>query len=112
MLKKTLIAALALSTGLTLAPAAALAGGFSFGIQTGNGYVTFGNGAPGYHTPEPYVPASMSCWEAKQYLRDYYTQVWTVECNGKIYTFNVKKFNFSPVRTAKVNKWTGNHWVI
>jgi hypothetical protein len=33
-----------------------------------------------------------------------------VECNGSVYTFHVKKFNFGPWKTVKLNKMNGQYW--
>ncbi len=106
MIKATLTAA-ALATAVVAIPvssANAYTPSFSFSIQTPNGSFSFGNG-PGYYNPQP---QAMSCWDAKQYLKAQFNHVWKVECNGSVYTFHVK--NFGPVKTVKINKYTGNYW--
>ena len=115
MITKTTLVAAAFATAIAAQPASvANAGGlnFSFGIDTGDGYISFGTGNPGHghghgwgHGPDPY-----SCGEARQKLKWQFNKVWKVECKGKLFTFKVK--NFGPKRTVKFNKWTGNYWFI
>ena len=57
-----------------------------------------------------YEPHPLSCWEAKDYLKAHFDHVWKVECNGKYYTFKVK--NWGPVKTVKINKWSGDYWFV
>ncbi len=119
MFAKATLAAAALATAITAAPltttsAEAAPPNFYFGIQTPNGSFGFGTGGPGYY-PQPYPqpqPSAMTCWQAKNYLQGNFAHVWKVECNGAVYTFHVKKFNWGPVKTVKLNKFSGNYWFV
>ena len=104
MMRETAFAA-AVVTAIAALPATASANDFYFGFQTPHGYFSFGDG-PG---PQP-QPQAMNCWQAKNYLESQFQQVWTVECNGQTYTFNVK--NWGPVATVKIDKWTGDYWYV
>lgn len=104
MFKKTAIAAAIAATAIAAPVASASATGISFGFNTPHGHFSFGTGGGGYY---PH-PQAMSCWQAKHYLKSQFAHVWTVECHGKIYTFNVK--NWGPTKTVKLNKYTGNFW--
>jgi hypothetical protein len=106
MLRKTAFAA-AFATAIAAFPATAGAGEFYFGFQTPHGYFSFGDGAHPYPQPQP---QAMSCGQAKNYLQSQFAQVWTVECNGQTYTFNVK--NWGPVKTVKIDKWSGDYWYV
>jgi len=115
MFTKTTLTAAALATALsagtaTLPISAAHAAppqiDFNITIDTGNGSISFGTGGYG-PTPGP-----MSCWEAKQYLKGDFKKVNVVECNGSIYTFHVKKFNFGAWKTVKLNSNNGNYWIV
>jgi hypothetical protein len=79
-----------------------------FGIQIPGGYFSFGNG-PVYPYPAP-QPQAMTCWQAKNYLEYQFAKVWTVECSGQTYTFNVK--NGGPIHTVKFDKWSGDYWFV
>ncbi len=107
MFKKTTIAAVAIATAIAAPVTAANATGFGFHFSTPHGHFSFGN-AGGYY-PHP-QPLSLSCWQAKQHLKAAFKHVNTVECNGNIYTFKVKKFNVSPWKTVKLNKHNGDYW--
>lgn len=113
MFTKTVIAAAALATTFAAAPVTSAYAGhqpqinFQFGIQTPHGYFSFGNG-PGYY-PQP---DSMSCWEARNYLKGEFKKVNKIECNGDVYTFKVKKFNFGPWKTLKINSNNGQYWFV
>jgi hypothetical protein len=112
MFTKAVFAAAALATAIAATPVtsanAAPQINFSIGFQTPDGYFSFGTGGPGYY-PQP---ASMNCWEAKNYLKGEFKKVQKVECNGSVYTFHVKKFNFGPWKTVKINKANGQYWFV
>lgn len=116
MFKKSVLAAAAVAVTLVAAPIATTTSAnaapppinFSFGIQTPNGYFSFGTNGGGY-IPQP-VPQKMSCWQAKQYLQGSFLSVHTVECNGSVYTFKVKKLWAAPYQTLKLNSWNGQYW--
>jgi hypothetical protein len=102
-------AALAIATATTpIATAEASQINFNFGIQTPDGYFSFGTGNGGY-VPQP---SSLSCYEAKQYLKADFKKVNKVECNGSVYTFHVKEFWAGPWMTVKINKHTGDYWFV
>ena len=111
MFKKTVLAAAAFATMIAVAPVTSAhadpAIDFSFTIETPNGSISFGTGddddAPDY---------SMSCWEAKQYLKSEFKKVNKIECNGDVYTFKVRKFNWSPWKTLKLNSDNGAYWFV
>jgi len=118
MFAKATLAAVALATTLAAAPIATTsanaspAPNFYFGIQTPNGYFGFGTGGGYYPQPLPQPqPQAMSCWQAKNYLGSQFAHVWKVECNGAVYTFHVKN-NWGPVKTVKINKFSGNYWFV
>ena len=107
MFLKTTLAAAAIATAAVATPVSTANAGspsFYFGFGTPQGHFGFGNG--GY---QPH-PQAMSCWQAKNYLQSQFNHVWTVECNGQTYTFNVK--NWGPVKTVKFNKYNGNYWYV
>jgi hypothetical protein len=111
MFTKTTLAAAAFATaisaGTATLPSAAYAShnlDFSITIDLGNGTLSFGDGG--------FNPGPMSCWDAKQHLKDDFKHVQKIECNGKIYTFKVKKFNIGPWKTVKLNRNTGNYWIV
>lgn len=113
MFAKATLAAAALATAITAAPiatttASAAQPNFYFGFNTPNGYFGFGTGPGYYPQPQP-QPQAMSCWQAKNYLNQQFAHVWKVECNGAVYTFHVKQ-NWGPVKTVKINKFSGNYW--
>jgi hypothetical protein len=111
MFRTTALAAAAIATTIAAQPvstANAMDPNFYFGFQTPGGYFAFGNG-PGPVFPQP-QPQAMTCWDAKSYLQTQFNQVWTVECQGQTYTFNVK--NLGPVKTVKINKYNGNYWYV
>jgi hypothetical protein len=35
-----------------------------------------------------------------------------IECNGDVYTFKVRKFNFGPWKTLKLNSDNGAYWFV
>lgn len=109
---KTVLAAAALATMIAAAPVTSANAAhpqinFGFSIDTPHGTFTFGNGGGFY--PEP---ASMNCWQAKQYLKGEFKKVNTIECNGDVYTFKVKKFNVGPWKTLKINSNNGAYWFV
>jgi hypothetical protein len=84
---------------------------FGFTITGPNGgSISFGTGDydGGYDAPD----YSMSCWEAKQYLKGEFKKVEKIECNGDVYTFKVKKFNFGPWKKVKINSDNGVYWIV
>jgi hypothetical protein len=109
---KTILAAAAFATMIAVAPVTSAQADpdidFSFSIETPNGSISFGNGGVGF-TPEP---DSMDCWEAKQYLLSEFKKVNKIECNGDVYTFKVRKFNFGPWKTLKLNSDNGAYWFV
>jgi hypothetical protein len=104
MMKKIACAA-ALACGIALPASTAHANSFHFGIEIPGGYFSFGTGPEPYPQPQP---QSLSCWQAKNYLETQFAQVWTVECNGQVYTFDVK--HFSQIKTVKINRNSWNYW--
>jgi hypothetical protein len=111
MFTKTLFAAAALATAIaaqlvTTANASPQID-FSISINTPNGSISIGNGGGFY--PQPYY---MSCFEARHYLMGEFKKVQEVECNGSVYTFHVKKFNFGPWKTVKLNRTNGQYWFV
>jgi hypothetical protein len=111
MITKSIFAAAALAiataaTPITTAEASQI--NFNFGIQTPDGYFSFGTGNGGGYGPQP----SLSCYEARQYLKADFKKVNKVECNGSVYTFHVKEFWGSPWMTVKINSHTGDYWFV
>lgn len=103
---KTTLAAAAIASAIAAVPVStAGATGFYFGFNTPGGYLGFGTDP----FPQP-QPQAYSCWEAKSSLQAQFAQVWTIECNGSTYTFNVK--NWGPTKTVKFNKFNGNFWYV
>ena len=111
MITKSILAAAALAIATAATPIATAEASpsinFNFGIETPDGYLSFGTG-PGY-IPQP---SSLSCYEAKQYLKSEFNKVNKVECNGSVYTFHVKEFWGSPWQMVKINKHTGDYWFV
>ena len=111
MFMKTTLAAVALATAVATTPIAAANAApppdFSISIDTPNGTITFGSGGVSFDSDD-----SMSCWEAKQYLEGEFKHVNKIECNGTVYTFKVKKFNFGPWKTVKLNSDNGHYWFV
>ena len=115
MFTKTTLAAAAFATAITAGTATLPASSaeaappqinFSIGFDTPGGYVQFGTG-PGYGG---YAPTTLSCFEAREVLKDDFKKVMKVECNGSVYTFKTKKFNIGPWKTVKINRNTGHYW--
>ena len=110
MFKKTVLAAAAFATMIAVAPVTSAQADpdidFSFTIETPHGSISFGDGD--YDAPD----YSMSCWEAKQYLKSEFKKVNKIECNGDVYTFKVRKFNWSPWKTLKLNSDNGAYWFV
>ena len=108
---KTVLAAAALATMIAAAPVSSAQADpdidFGFTIETPNGSFSFGNGG-GYDAPD----YSMSCWEARDYLKGEFKKVQKIECNGDVYTFKVRKFNWSPWKTVKINSDNGAYWFV
>ena len=114
MFTKTVFAAAALATAIAATPVTSANAqppqiNFSIGIQTPDGYISFGTGPGGGFYPQP---SSMNCWEARDYLKSEFKKVQKVECNGSVYTFHVKKFNIGPWKTVKINKTNGQYWFV
>ncbi len=118
MFKKTTLAAAALATTIaaatvtlpvTSANAAPPVINLSIGIGTPGGYIQFGTGPYGGFYPQP---APLSCFQAKQVLKSDFKKVSTVECNGGVYTFKVKKHFVGPWKTVKLNRMTGHYWIV
>ena len=112
MFMKTTLAAAALATAIsagtaTLPSAANASTGFSISIETEDGTITFGPGGFDFD-----ADTSMSCGEAKQYLKGEFKHVHKIECNGTVYTFKVKKFNIGPWKTLKLNSDNGAWWFV
>ena len=109
---KTVLAAAAVATMIAVAPVTSAHADpdidFGFTIETPNGSFSFGNGGVGFDAPD----TSMSCWEAKQYLKSEFTKVDKIECNGDVYTFKVKKFLGSPWKKLKLNSDNGTYWFV
>ena len=106
---KTVLAAAALATMIAAAPVTSANAGdidFGFTIETPHGSFSFGDGD--YHAPD----YSMSCWEARDYLKGEFKKVQKIECNGDVYTFKVRKFNWSPWKTVKINSDNGAYWFV
>ena len=103
MFKQTALAAAVATAIAAVSAGPASANEFFFSFDTPGGTITFGDG------PAP-QPQAMSCWQARDYLESEFNQVWTVECNGQTYTFNVK--NWGPVKTVKLDKWSGDYWFV
>lgn len=114
MFTKTLFAAAALATMIAVAPVTSAQADpdidFGFTIETPNGSFSFGNGGFGGGIDAP--DTSMSCSEAKQYLKTEFTKVDKIECNGDVYTFKVKKFFGSPWKKVKINSENGVYWIV
>jgi hypothetical protein len=111
MFTKTTLAAAALATAIAAQPMNAANAApppidFQFSIETPHGTFSFGNG--GFYQQ----PASMNCWQANQYLKGEFKHVNTIECNGSVYTFKVKKLNIGPWKTVKLNKANGQYWFV
>lgn len=110
MFMKTTIAAVAFATAAATIPvttANAAPPPFSISIETPDGTITFGPGGVSFDADD-----SMSCWEAKQYLKGEFKHVNKIECNGTVYTFKVKKHNFGPWKTLKLNSDNGHYWIV
>ena len=110
MFKTTIFAAAALATAIAATPistANATDIDFGFTIETDHGSFSFGAGGYGggydYH---------LSCWEARDYLKGEFKKVQKIECNGDVYTFKVRKFNFSPWKKVKINSNNGAYWFV
>lgn len=112
MITKSIFAAAVLAIATAATPIATAEASpqinFNFGIQTPDGYFSFGTGDGGY-APQP---SSLSCYEARQYLKADFKKVNKIECNGSVYTFHVKEFWGSPWMTVKINKHTGDYWFV
>jgi hypothetical protein len=112
MFKTTIFATAALATAIAATPiSTANAGDIDFGFTiTGpnGGSISFGTGG-GYGGGYDY---DMSCWEARDYLKGEFKKVQKIECNGDVYTFKVRKFNFSPWKTLKINSENGAYWFV
>ena len=114
MFKKTIFAAAAFATMIAVAPVTSAQADpdidFGFTITGPNGSISFGTGDydGDYDAPD----YSMSCWEAKAYLKGDFKKVQKIECNGDIYTFKVRKFNWSPWKTLKLNSDNGAYWFV
>jgi hypothetical protein len=113
MFTKTIFAAAALATAIAAQPVTTANASpqidFSISINTPNGSISIGNGGGFYPQPDPDY---MSCLDARQYLKGEFKKVQKVECNGSVYTFHVKKFNFGPWKTVKLNRDNGHYWFV
>jgi hypothetical protein len=106
---KTVLATAALATIIAATPVTSANAGdidFGFTITGPNGSLSFGTG--GGFTPD----YDMSCWEARDYLKGEFKKVQKIECNGDVYTFKVRKFNWSPWKTLKLNSDNGAYWFV
>jgi hypothetical protein len=111
MFIKTVLATAALATMIAVAPitsanATNIDFDFDIEIDTPHGSFSFGDGD--YDAPD----YSMSCWEARDYLKGEFKKVQKIECNGDVYTFKVRKFNWSPWKTLKLNSDNGAYWFV
>jgi hypothetical protein len=88
MLLRKLFYTAALSVPLALSAAPASADDVDVDVRFGVGAPSYGYGVYGDGSYRPYHRRKLSCWRARQLVRDHgFRRVRTIECSGRVYTF-------------------------